>query len=154
MTTTTQPILTKTFTAALHYEGSWGSRDAGTHDSTMALHLHTDDTGRIEWEIPSLDEYVEIGLRFEISATGARSLAEYDGTMSLPFQAVELMREAGIAVGNDFDDAAQFVVNGGQPIDYWEFCRVNGDDLAVCEWALHANVGDKFPALVDCRRVA
>ena len=35
-----------TFTTPLIFEGSWGERDAGTHESTMTLYRYTDRAGR------------------------------------------------------------------------------------------------------------
>lgn len=91
----------KTFKSAMVREGSWGSDDIGTHKSTMTLYSMDDERGRglIEWDIPSLETVVEIGLSFDIR----RNLLDYDGTFSLPKQAVELIREAGFTVGEEFE---------------------------------------------------
>lgn len=96
-------ILSHTFTAALVTEGSWGARDLGTHESTMDLYFHKDNTGCIEWVVPSLDEYERIGLWFDIGADGSRTLSDYDGIFSLPDEAIALLREAGVIVPEEFE---------------------------------------------------
>ena len=86
-----------TFTSPINEEGSWGQRNLSKRTkSTMTLFLGTDNSGRIEWEIPALDYFTDIGLTFEISPTGKRTLVDYDGVMSLPKQAAKLMRMHGI----------------------------------------------------------
>jgi len=96
---TIKKIASSTFTAALVAEGSWGSKEQGTHESTMALYTtRNPDKLFIEWDIPALDVTEEIGLWFD--DTG---LIDYDGVMSLPKQAIELLRESGYHVGKDFE---------------------------------------------------
>ena len=97
-------IATRKFTAHLVEEGSWGARKLGKHSSTMDLYFRTDDTGFIEWDIPALYTCEEIGLVFELDAAGARTLCDYDGVMSLPVEAVDLLRANGVAVPPEFDD--------------------------------------------------
>ena len=84
-------------------EGSWGERDIGTHDSTMELYFREDATGFIEWDIPDLEDFYEIGLWFTIDQFGIRCLTDYDGVMSLPSQAVALMRKFDVIVPEDFE---------------------------------------------------
>lgn len=98
-----QIILSRTFTAALISEGSWGARDLGTHESTMDLYFRKDNTGYIEWNLPSLDEYECIGLWFDIGADGSRTLSDYDGIFSLPDEAIALLREAGVVVPEEYE---------------------------------------------------
>jgi hypothetical protein len=69
----------------------------------MTLNYNKDHTGYIEWDIPGLDAYEEIGLWFDIGVDGKRTLSDYDGIMSLPMEAVELMRENGIIVPEEFE---------------------------------------------------
>ncbi len=96
-------IATKTFTAPLKLEGSWGAMDMGTHESTMDLYLHpTEPRGFIEWDIPRLDETEQIGLTFEVR-DGVRHLADYDGVHCLPQQATEMLRAEGIVVDKEFE---------------------------------------------------
>lgn len=91
-----------TFTSELISEGSWGSRGIGKHESTMTLYMGPPQ-GCIEWDIPGLDETVEIGLAFEYDGKGALSLVDYDGVFSLPEEAVALLRKQGIVVGEEFE---------------------------------------------------
>lgn len=92
-----------TFTTPLIFEGSWGARDAGTHESTMVLYLYTNEAGKgfIEWDVPALETTENIGLWFNAE----RELIDYDGIMGfLPEQAVKLLRDNGFTVGPDFLD--------------------------------------------------
>lgn len=100
---TPKKIAEITFTSPLIYEGSWGERDAGTHESTMTFYVSTDQPGYgfIEWEIPDLDEVETIGLWFNAE----RELIDYDGIMGYPpAEAVKLLRDHGYTVGKDFLD--------------------------------------------------
>jgi len=87
----------------LKLEGSWGERDLGEHESTLELYYNKDDTGFIEWDIPSIDRFECIGLWFEFDRNGKRSLSEYDGVMSLNDHAIAILRKNGVEVGSDFE---------------------------------------------------
>jgi hypothetical protein len=88
-----------TFTAALIKHGSWGYRPEGIHPSTMVLYMDDDGlTGLIEWDIPSLSEFEEIGLWFDEQ----RNLIDYDGIMALPREAVSLLRSFNFKVSEEF----------------------------------------------------
>ena len=88
-----------TFTAALIKYGSWGYRPEGIHPSTMTLYMDDDGlTGLIEWDIPSLSEFEEIGLSFDSD----RNLIDYDGIMALPREAVSLLRSFNFKVSEEF----------------------------------------------------
>jgi len=93
----------ESFTSPMILEGSWGERDIGTHDSTMELYFREDATGFIEWDIPDLEDFYEIGLWFTIDQFGIRCLTDYDGVMSLPSQAVALLRKFDVIVSEDFE---------------------------------------------------
>ena len=99
-----KPIATKTFTSGIVLEGSWGTAQQGTHESTMELYFRNDATGYIEWDIPALDNGESYGLWFDIAADGTRTLADYDGGYSLPIQAIEMLVEAGVVVPDEFHD--------------------------------------------------
>ena len=87
------------FTAALLKHGSWGHRDMGTHPSSMTLFLSDNRRiGLIEWDIPSLSEFEEIGLWFEDGV-----LVDYDGIMALPREAVAMLRAYGFTVPEDME---------------------------------------------------
>jgi hypothetical protein len=77
-------------------EGSWGSRNLGKHSSTMTLYADGPHYF-IEWDVPSLDTTEYIGLTFE-----HKTLTDYDGVMSLPREAITLMRKAGFHVPRKF----------------------------------------------------
>lgn len=97
-------IDTHTFTAALRSEGSWGASALGTHESSMDLWLDEDRTkGFIEWDIPALETTEEIGLWFEKGRAGRMYLTDYDGVMSLPKEAIALLRKNGIQVGREYE---------------------------------------------------
>jgi hypothetical protein len=93
-------IKTSKFNVKLIEEGSWGHRDLGKSDCEMDLRVNKDKTsGCIIWNYTRdghADETV-IGLTFEAGA-----LIDYDGTFSLPAEAVSLMESAGFTVGEDF----------------------------------------------------
>lgn len=75
----------------------------GSHDWTMDLFWFDGDIkngrGLIEWVIEALDEVESIGIWVEDG-----ELTDYDGTMCLPEEAIKLLEQAGITVGEDFRD--------------------------------------------------
>ncbi|MBT2325518.1 hypothetical protein J7E62_24600 [Variovorax paradoxus] len=97
---TMQKIATKDFTAELILEGSWGERRLGKHPSSMEL-WQGEEAGYafIEWDIPALDRTEEIGIWFD---RDTKELTDYDGIFSLPVEAIALLEENGIKVGEDF----------------------------------------------------
>lgn len=98
-----QPIASRTFTAALVSQGSWGGSNLGEHESTMELFDVAGDAGRgyIEWDIPTLDDGESIGLSYEARGN-ERALTEYDGVMCLPREAWMLLESVGIIVDEEF----------------------------------------------------
>jgi hypothetical protein len=99
-------IASKTFTAQIvrEYSAVRTVDSLGSRKSTMDLYFRKDATGFIEWDIPAIDECNEIGLWFEIDAAGVRTLSDYDGLMSLPVEAVDMLKEHGVIVPDEFDD--------------------------------------------------
>lgn len=99
------PFLTKTFTAEIVREHSSSPvvQDLGEYESTMSLYFRPDGGGFIEWDIPALEDGAEIGLWFEYSDNGTRTLVDYDGIFSLPREAVALLRAAGVIVPEDME---------------------------------------------------
>lgn len=70
----------------------------GRHASTMTLVINdAGDGGYIEWELPGLDDFYNIGLTIEDGV-----LLDFDGVHDLPAEAVELLREAGVTIGEEF----------------------------------------------------
>lgn len=69
-------------------------------ESTMEL--WADNQGApmsIEWNVPELDFYAEIGLEFD-----GQELVDYDGVFELPKEAIKLIRKAGYTVPKHFED--------------------------------------------------
>jgi hypothetical protein len=94
-----EPVLIKKheFESPINMEGSWGLRPiASKVNSVMELYFNRDNTGFIEWEVPDLDLYESIGLTFDIGPDGKRTLSDYDGVMTLPKQAMDLLEGVGI----------------------------------------------------------
>jgi len=90
-------IETYTFHSPIGQEGSWGYRQlAKRAKNVMEFYLNGDNTGYIEWEVPHFGLYENIGLTFEIDPAGKRKLTDYDGVMTLPDQAMDLMEKHGI----------------------------------------------------------
>lgn len=94
-------VLEKKFRTEMIEEGSWGSRDLGVSDNEMLLYVSQDNPGRgfIEWNIIDLERNEEIGLRWD---PRTMELQDYDGVMCLAEEAIALIREYGIIVGQDF----------------------------------------------------
>jgi hypothetical protein len=42
----------------------------------------------------------------------------------------------------------------GEVFDLSSMLQANADDEEFCEWLYTASIGDVFPAIVECRRVA
>jgi hypothetical protein len=83
-------IAEKTFTEELIWEGSWGAKPAGKYESTMTLYEREDGDYFIEWDIPDMEDTWYINLELEgINVIG------YDGIMSIPDKAIELLKENG-----------------------------------------------------------
>ena len=93
-------LRSKEFRASVHQEGSWGAtKPTEEFDHVMDLHaVHgKDDEFLIEWACDDLDLVEHIGIWTEDG-----KLTDYDGVMSLPKEAAELLREHGIEVGDEF----------------------------------------------------
>ena len=85
------------FHSPINMEGSWGSRPVAKRaKSTMHLYYYKDNTGFIEWEVPHYGLYENIGLVFAISPEGKRTLEDYDGVMTLPDEAMDLLEKHGV----------------------------------------------------------
>jgi len=92
-------LATRTFTTELFSETSMSYRaeKLGEHESTIDLYSFPEnpDYYLIEWDIPSLDEMVEIGIWCE---EGTKILRDYDGVFCLPDEAMDLLKEQGFDV--------------------------------------------------------
>ncbi len=91
------------FESPINEEGSWGGRRlVEKAHSTMEFFDGGKGAGTIEWiiEFPDGDERVEhIGIWYK-----SRRLEDYDGLMSFPEQAAQVLRKAGIRVPAEFHD--------------------------------------------------
>lgn len=91
------------FDSPINEEGSWGGRRlADKAHSTMEFVDGGAGRGNIEWiiQFPDGDERVEqIGIWYK-----SRRLEDYDGVMSFPEQAANVLRKAGISVPAEFHD--------------------------------------------------
>jgi hypothetical protein len=87
-------LATKTFTAQLVSESSFGSQNLGKHKSTMELFSFPEDPNYyfIEWDIPTLEEVENIGIWCE---ENTKKIYDYDGVMCLSAEAIELLKENG-----------------------------------------------------------
>lgn len=92
-----------TVNSPLFLEGSWGERQLGEHESTLELYFNKDNTGFIEWDIPSLDRFECIGLWFDFDRDGDRTLRDYDGVMSLNDHAIDILRKNKVDVPKEFE---------------------------------------------------
>lgn len=90
-------VATKTFTAEIVKEGSWGGNNLGMHESTMDLYRDGSEAF-IEWDIPDLEITEVIGIWLD-----GDTLTDYDGVMSLPKEAIQMLRDNGITVPEDFE---------------------------------------------------
>lgn len=98
-------IAERTFTSNIIREYSAGGTSLGEHESTMTLYLAKDATGFIEWDIPGTGDFASIGLWFDVEPYQngfTLALRDYDGVFSLPTQAIEMLTDNGILVGDDF----------------------------------------------------
>lgn len=88
------------FDSPINLEGSWGARNLSEKtQSTMELFFYKTDANYafIEWCVDELDMVEGIGLTFETDPiTQKRTLTDYDGVMTLPDQAMDLLEKHGI----------------------------------------------------------
>lgn len=85
------------FSSSMNMEGSWGSHLlADNVKSVMKLFFHKTGDGSIELVCTQLGITVYVGLKFKFDAEGNRTLANYDGVMTLPDQAMDLLERHGV----------------------------------------------------------
>lgn len=88
-----------TFTSPINKSNSFAAWNVKKKTkSTMTLYFYRDTTGYIEWDIPAIDETVDIGLTFEFDRHGKRTLTEYDGIFAIPDEALDLLEKNGVDV--------------------------------------------------------
>lgn len=76
--------------------------DLGDHQATLTLYINDQDSrrGSLELDIPGCNEYADIGLWFD---EDRKTLVDYDGVFSLPPQGIQLLRDNGFIVSEDFE---------------------------------------------------
>ena len=76
--------------------------DLGDHEATLTLYINDSDAtrGSLELDIPGCNEYADIGLWFD---DDKKTLVDYDGVFSLPHQGIQLLRDNGFIVSEDFE---------------------------------------------------
>jgi hypothetical protein len=90
-----------TFYSPINKENSFGEWNVAKRTkSTMTLYYYRDTTGYIEWDIPKIEETVEIGITFEFDKNGKRTLTDYDGVFAIPRQALDLLEKNGVDVAD------------------------------------------------------
>lgn len=143
------PVLTKTFAAEIvrEYSSLPKVQALGRHQSTMDLYFRSDNTGWIEWDIPALEDGADIGPVFELDAAGRRTLCDYDGVFDIPPEAVDLLREAGVIVPNEYDRRVEFML-GDKLLTYWDL----PDEF--WDWANSAEPRAKHPTHPALERVS
>lgn len=139
------------FESPINLEGSWGQRQlADKAKSVMELYFNSDDTGWIEWEVPDLDLFEEIGLTFEIDVAGKRKLVDYDGVMSIPDQALDLLAKHGVDV-SEVRDEPEAEEKGSKPnpellTDVLRYSHMTAEELFKAYMAVVENYGEEEDA--------
>ena len=97
-------IATITFKTPVYRESSMVSTAThlGEHQATLTLYINDQDgtKGSLELDIPGCGEYADIGLWFD---DDKKTLVDYDGVFSLPPQGIQLLRDNGFIVSEDFE---------------------------------------------------
>jgi len=88
-------IAKKTFTSNINIDDGYRNHSQGDREYTMEL-FSTVDGYYVEWDIPSMDETLIIGLEHN-----NKILTGYDAVFELPIQAIELLRENGFTVDKE-----------------------------------------------------
>jgi len=91
-------VAKKSFHSQVNLDNGITNSKLGDFDYTMELFRNFDGSMFIEWDIPRLDRTTDIGLTFREQ----NILDGYDGVFELPSQAIELLRENGIIVSEEF----------------------------------------------------
>lgn len=87
-------IATKTFTSPIVLERSITPilEQMGEHEYTMELYEFENGAYAIEWDIPTLEETVLIGIWVYPKT---KIVSDYDGVFELPKEAIKLLEENG-----------------------------------------------------------
>ena len=87
-------IATKTFISSIVLERSITPilEQLGDHEYTMELLDYENGAYAIEWDVPTLEETILIGIWVY---PNTKIVSDYDGVFELPKEAVELLEENG-----------------------------------------------------------
>lgn len=90
-------IAKKSFTAELVLERSITPliEQLGKHDCTLELFQHSETVYNVEWDVPELDETVNIGIWIDESCPYRKVIREYDGVFSVPAEIEDFLSECG-----------------------------------------------------------
>jgi hypothetical protein len=92
-------MLQYNWTGPVRMEGSWGATKPVTVPCSLTLHLDVHNRPTF-LELEAGEEYAEIGLELDDQDT----VTGYDGVMSFPPQAVEMLEALGYTVDADLKD--------------------------------------------------
>ena len=90
-------IAKKEFTAHLVLEHSYTPAldELGKHQCTIELFRFSESVFSVEWDIPDLDETVNIGIWIDDSCAYRKIITGYDGVFSVPKEIEEFLEECG-----------------------------------------------------------
>lgn len=90
-------IAKKEFTAGLVLERSCTPvlDELGKHQWTIELFQFSESVFSMEWDIPDLDETVNIGIWIDASCAYRKIITEYDGVFSVPKEIEKFLEECG-----------------------------------------------------------
>ena len=97
-TNTKSGNLLLTFESPINLDNGFTNNPLGTFTSTMELFKNDEGIPEmIEWDIEELETTESIGLWFD-----GNDLCDYDGVFELPKEAIELIKQSGFNVSDDF----------------------------------------------------
>lgn len=90
-------------------------------------------------------------LRMIEAITGDLGIVDAEGDDAEDLAHLEAIAARIVGAAPEF---ARFSVDSGAPISAAELVDANPDDAELADWTRSARIGDRFPAFVDCVRVA
>ena len=92
-----ESIAKKEFTSNLVLERSCTPvlDELGRHQCTIELFRFSECVFDVEWDIPGLDETVNIGIWIDDSCPYRKIITEYDGVFSIPREIQDFLEECG-----------------------------------------------------------
>ncbi len=67
----------------------------GNHNCILELFQWSETVYSVEWDVPELDEAVNIGIWIDESCPYRKVITEYDGVFSVPAEIEEFLSECG-----------------------------------------------------------